>query len=271
MRKQGFHFQSDVSRFYLQVGRISISLSDARTIEPSSPDTQMSIVPSIQTMCHSVRMPHSPASSVWTTCSFRPDPYIVSRSFCSSLLRPDVSATRPDTYQFSNGSLILSKFQEREDQSTVRTMWYPVRTRVSLRQESQFKIDCPDVWQLCSGRWCIVYGNCRFDFNGPDVCPSWFGRTHIRYGNCVLKFGRSDAHPLWSGRAKPIMEITCSGRVTVQTIKPSRSDEVLIQERFLRKFFRKSCRTVVHPDDPCPPSERLLGIFCLTPILYPSL
>jgi hypothetical protein len=31
-----------------------------------------------------------------------------------------------------------------EDQSTVWTMWYPVRTRVSLRQESQFKIDRPD-------------------------------------------------------------------------------------------------------------------------------
>jgi hypothetical protein len=40
----------------------------------------------------------------------------------TSLLRPDVSAACPDAYQFSNGSLILSKFQEREDQSTVRTM-----------------------------------------------------------------------------------------------------------------------------------------------------
>jgi hypothetical protein len=38
----------------------------------------------------------------------------VSRSFCASLLRPDVSAARPDAYQFSNGSLMLSKFQEGE-------------------------------------------------------------------------------------------------------------------------------------------------------------
>jgi hypothetical protein len=62
-------------------------------------------------------------------------------------IRPDVSAARPDASQFSNGSLILSKFQEREDQSTVRTMWHPVRTRVSISQKSQFKIDRPDMWQ----------------------------------------------------------------------------------------------------------------------------
>jgi hypothetical protein len=32
-------------------------------------------------------------------CFFRPDTYIVSRSFCASLLRPDVSAVRPDAYR----------------------------------------------------------------------------------------------------------------------------------------------------------------------------
>jgi hypothetical protein len=52
------------------------------------------------------------------------------------LLRPDVSAARPDAYQFSNSSLILSKFQEREDQLIVRTMWYTVQTRIFVRQES---------------------------------------------------------------------------------------------------------------------------------------
>jgi hypothetical protein len=67
-------------------------------------------------------------------CSIRPDTYIVSRSFCTCLLHPDFSAARPDAYQFLNGSLILSKFQEREDQSTVRT-------RISVRQESQFKMN----------------------------------------------------------------------------------------------------------------------------------
>jgi len=52
------------------------------------------------------------ASSVRTTCFFRPDTYIVSRSFYASLLRPDLSAARLDAYQFSNGSLILSKFKK---------------------------------------------------------------------------------------------------------------------------------------------------------------
>jgi hypothetical protein len=36
------------------------------------------------------------------------------------------------------------QIQEREFQSTVRTMWYPVRTRVSIRQESQFEFDRPN-------------------------------------------------------------------------------------------------------------------------------
>jgi hypothetical protein len=163
------------------------------------------------------------------------------------------------------------QIQEREDQSTVRTIWYPVRTRISVRQESQFKMNRPDIWQLWSRRWCIVYGNWRYDFNRPDVSPLWSGRTHIWYGNCVLKFSRPDAPAPWSGRANPVMEITCSGRASVRTIKPSRPDDVLIQERFLRENFRKSYRTVVRPDGHGPPSGRLTGLFCLTPILTPSL
>jgi hypothetical protein len=99
----------------------------------SSPDTHLSTVPSVRTTCHSVRTSDRQASPVRTTCFFRPDTYFVSRSFCANLLRLDVLAARPDAYQFSNGSLILSKFQEREDQSTVRTMWYPVRTHISVR------------------------------------------------------------------------------------------------------------------------------------------
>jgi hypothetical protein len=94
-------------------------------------------------------------------------------------------------------------------------MWNPVRTRVSIRQESQFEFDRPDIWQLWSGRWCIVYGNVRFDFNHRDVSPLWFGRV------------------------KPVMEITCSWRASVRTIEPSRLDDVLIQERFLRGIFEK--------------------------------
>jgi hypothetical protein len=112
-------------------------------------------------------------------------PYIVSRSFCSSLLRPDVSATRPDASQFSNGSLILSKFQEREDQSTVWTMWYPVRTHVSIRQESQFKLTVR-----------------TFDSCGPDA-----GASYMETANSTSTV-RTSA-PYGSDARTSDMEITC--------------------------------------------------------------
>jgi hypothetical protein len=92
-------------------------------------------------------------------------------------------------------------------------MWYPVRMRVSLRQESQFK------------------------YHRPDVSQPWSGRTHNRYGNCVLKNCRPDVHPPWSGRAKPYIEITCSGRATVRTSVSHRPNAALKQERFSAKFF----------------------------------
>jgi len=63
----------------------------------------------------------------------------VSRRFYPACIHPDVSAVRPDASQYSISFRFLSKFQEREDRSTVRMMWYPVRTHISLRQESQFK------------------------------------------------------------------------------------------------------------------------------------
>jgi hypothetical protein len=87
----------------------------------------------------------------------------------------------------------------------------------------------------------------------------------------VLKFSRPDTPAPWSGRVKPVMEITCSGRAFVRKIDPSRPDDVLIQERFLRENFGKSCRTVVRPDGHGPPSGRLIGLFSLTLILTPSL
>jgi len=145
-----------------------------------------------------------PASSVRMKCSFRPDPILYREVSMPACIRPDVSVARPDASQYSISFWFLSKFQEREDQSTVRTMWYPVRTRVSLRQESQFRYDRPDVWQLWSGRACIKEGNHRFDFNRLDDYRIWSGRAYCRYGNCVLKNSRPDAHPPWSGRFKAL-------------------------------------------------------------------
>jgi hypothetical protein len=123
----------------------SSSLSAVRTIEPSRPDAHLSTVPSVRTTCHTVRTLDRPASSVRTKCSFRPDPILYREVSVPACISPDVSAACPETSQYSIRFGFLSKFQEREDLSTVRTMWYPVRTRVSLRRESQFKYDRPDV------------------------------------------------------------------------------------------------------------------------------
>jgi len=116
-------------------------------------------------------------------------------------------------------------------------MWHPVRTRVSLRQESQFKYHRPDVWQLWFGRAFIKEGNCRFDFNRPDDCLSWSGRTHIRYENWVLKFSRPYAHPPWSGSLNPYKEITCSGRATVRTMCHPVRTRLLNRKDFPVKFL----------------------------------
>jgi hypothetical protein len=109
----------------------------------------------VRTMCHPVWTPiclllhpsgRCVIASERQTVQHHPSGHFtVSRSFCAILLCPDVSAAHPDAYQFSNISLIHSKFQEREDQSTVRTMWYTVRTPISVRQESQFKMNRPDI------------------------------------------------------------------------------------------------------------------------------
>jgi hypothetical protein len=187
-------------------------------IEPSRPDAHLSTVPSVRTTCHTVRTLDRPASSVRMKCSFCPDPILYREVYVPACIRSDVSASRLDASQYSISFWFLSKFQEREDQSTVRTMWYPVQTRVSLRQESQFKYDRPDVWQLWFGRACIKEGNCLFDFNRLDDCLSWSWRAYYRYGNCVLKNSRPDAHPLGPDAREPYKEITWSGRATVRTM-----------------------------------------------------
>jgi hypothetical protein len=133
------------STFQSEVRRITNFPVNRLDDESSRPDAHLSTVPSVRTTCHSVRTSDRQASPVWMTCFLRPNTYFVSRSFCANLLRPDVSAARSDAYRFSKGSLILSKFQERKDQSTVRTMWCTVRTRISVRQESQFKMNRPDI------------------------------------------------------------------------------------------------------------------------------
>jgi hypothetical protein len=133
----GSTVQSEVRR----ISKFPVSRPDDVS---SRPDAHLPTAPSVQTMCHPVRTPDNPASSIRTTCFFRPD---------TSLYREaSVLACSVRTFQqhirtpiSSRMVKILSKFQEREDQSTVRTMWYTVRMRISVRQESQFKMNRPDI------------------------------------------------------------------------------------------------------------------------------
>jgi len=78
----------------------------------------------------------------------------VSRSYYSSLY-PSGHLNSPSRCLSVIDQLqIFFKFKYGKTDSTVRTMWYPVRTSVSLRQESQFKYHRPDVSQPWSRRAC---------------------------------------------------------------------------------------------------------------------
>jgi hypothetical protein len=65
----------------------------------------------------------------------------------------------------------------------------------------------------------------------------------------MLKIDHPDGHPPWSERAKPYMEITCSGRATVQTTLSYRPDAALKQD--FQRNLRNYGLTVVRPDGPC--------------------
>jgi hypothetical protein len=127
-------FQSEVRR----ISKFPVSRPDDVS---SRPDAHLSTVPSVRTTCHSVRTSDRQASPVRMTCFFRPDTYIVSRSFCANLLRPDVSAARPNAYQFSNGSLILSKVSRKGrsinhlDDVVSRPDAYLRKARISIQNE----------------------------------------------------------------------------------------------------------------------------------------
>jgi hypothetical protein len=171
-------------------------------------------------------------------CSYRPNPILYREVYVPACIRPNVSAARPDASQYSISFWFLSKFQEREDQSTVRPMWYPVRTRVSLRQESQFKYDRPDVWQLWSERTCIIEGNCRSTstvrttaYHGPDAC---IANMEIACWRIAVR----TLIPMVRNARKPYKEITCSGRATVRMMCHPVRTRLLNRKGFPAKFSK---------------------------------
>lgn len=180
-------------------------------IEPSCPDAHLSTVSSVRMMCHPVRTPDRSASSVRMTCSFRPNPYTVSRRFCSSLHPSE---------RFSSTSGRLSVLERFSDSFQVprkgRSINCPdacfCKARIAIqiqpserltavvRTRVQHKLKLPIRLQL-SGRLPLMVWT--------HTLQIWKLRVE------ELPSGRS---PPWSGRAKPDMEITCSGRATVRTM-----------------------------------------------------
>jgi hypothetical protein len=67
--------------------------------------------------------------------------------------------------------------------------------------------------------------------------PAWSERASIRYGNCMHQINRSEDHPPSPDTRSLYMEITYSGRETIQTTGQHRPNAALKQERFSVKFL----------------------------------
>jgi hypothetical protein len=123
------------------------SLPAVRTIVPSRPNGHLSTVPSVRKTCHTVRTPDRPSIIRSDDVDFRPDPSLYREASVPACIRSDVSTARPDASQYSTKLQILSKFIYGKIDATVRT-------RFSLRQESQFKFNRSDSSLPSSGRAC---------------------------------------------------------------------------------------------------------------------
>jgi len=141
-------------------------------------------------------------------------------------IHPDVLAACLDASQHSISFWFLSKFQEREDQSTVWTMWYPVRTSDSYGLDA-----CSSKKEIADSTSTVR----TTAYHGPDAritdmemaCWRIAVRTLIPHG--------PDAR-------EPYKEITCSGRATVRTMSLNRKDfSAKISENL---FAQLSVRTV---------------------------
>jgi hypothetical protein len=123
------------------------SLSAVRTIVPSHPDAHLSTVPFIRTTCHTVWTPDRPSIIRLDDVYFHLDPSLYQEASVPACIHPDDSAARPVALQYSIKLPIHSKIIYGKIAATVWTTWISVRTRFSLRQESQFKFNRPDVCQ----------------------------------------------------------------------------------------------------------------------------
>jgi len=149
-----------------------------------------------------------PASTVRKKCSFRPDPILYREFSVPACIRPDVSVSCPDASQYSISFWFLSKFQEREDQSTIRTMWYPVRTSDSCGPDGSASkkkiVDSTSTVRTTA-------------YHGPDVSITVMEIACWRIAVRTLIPQGPDAR-------KPYKEITYSRRATVRMMPLNRKD-----------------------------------------------
>jgi hypothetical protein len=135
--KQGFHYLEWCQKILPVSQKNSSSLSAVWTIEPSRPDAHLSTVPAVQTTCHTVRTLYCIEKLLYQLAYVRTSQQPVRTTFSD---RP-----ASDSFQVQNKGRSIHPFGR---------CLYPVRTRVSIRQESQFKYHGLDVSQPWSGRAC---------------------------------------------------------------------------------------------------------------------
>jgi hypothetical protein len=68
-------------------------------VHVSRPDAHLSTVPSVQTMCLTVRTPDRPSIIHPDDMHFRSDLYCIEKLLFQHCIRPDISAAHPDAYQ----------------------------------------------------------------------------------------------------------------------------------------------------------------------------
>jgi hypothetical protein len=68
---------------------------------------------------------------------FRPDPPLYREASVPVCIRSDISAARPDAFQYSIKLQILSKFIYGKIDATVRTTWIPVWTPLYHRLDAR--------------------------------------------------------------------------------------------------------------------------------------
>jgi len=123
--------------------RDSTIQSDVRRLCTTYKSEDFGSLSTVRTTCHPVRTLISPLFHLSGRCAIpsghldrpsiiRPDPPLYQEASVPTCIRPDVSAARPDSSQYSIKLKILSKFIYGKIDATVRTTWIPVQTCVHL-------------------------------------------------------------------------------------------------------------------------------------------